>query len=111
MKPDLGRCRLVRAASMEQRAPTRDDFRVEGDKVIHAPTGKCYQADPESAESVNENSISAQGYREADLREMAKQIVSERVRIAQRLRRAGKGGVDASAARPPASTKFALEQQ
>jgi len=45
-----------------------------------------FETDPESAEIVNENSISAQGYGEADLREMAKQIVSERVRIAQRLR-------------------------
>jgi len=71
---------------MPLKRPTRHEFKVEGDQVAHVPTGKCYAASPGSAEIANENAVDIEDYREAEIREMAKQILRERVRISERLR-------------------------
>jgi len=67
------------------RQPARDEFKVEGDRVTHSPTGKWYEADPGCAEIVNENTAAIRDYRESEIREMAQRILRERVRISERL--------------------------
>jgi 23S rRNA A2030 N6-methylase RlmJ len=71
---------------MPLKTPSREEFKVEGDEVTHVPTGKAYRAYPGSAEIANENVADVDDYRESDIREIAKQLLSERVRITERLR-------------------------
>jgi hypothetical protein len=71
---------------MPLKRPTREEYKVEGDKVTHTPTGKCYEAYPGSAEVVSENAVDIADYSEFDIREIAKQILAERVRITEQLR-------------------------
>jgi hypothetical protein len=71
---------------MPLKTPTREEYKVEGDKVTHTPTGKSYEAYPGSAEVANENVVDVADYLEFDIRELAKQILAERVRITVQLR-------------------------
>jgi hypothetical protein len=71
---------------MSLKKPTREEYKVEGDKVTHTPTGKSYEAYPGSAEVANENVVDVADYSEFDIREIAKQILAERVRITEQLR-------------------------
>jgi hypothetical protein len=66
--------------------PSHEEFKVEGDKVTHAPTGKCYEAEPASAEITSENVVELGDYQESDIRQIAKQLLADRVRISERLR-------------------------
>jgi hypothetical protein len=59
---------------------------VEGDKVTHTPTGKSYEAYPGSAEVASENAVDVADYSELEIREIATQILAERVRITEQLR-------------------------
>jgi hypothetical protein len=40
---------------MPSRTPSREEFKVQGDKVTHMPTGKSYAAYPGGAEIAKEN--------------------------------------------------------
>jgi hypothetical protein len=71
---------------MAAKMPSRDEFKVEGDAITHLPTGKTYQAYAGGAEIVNENVVDVGDYRETDIRQLAKELLAERVRIAERLR-------------------------
>jgi hypothetical protein len=71
---------------MSAKTPTRDEFMIEGDRVTHSPTGQCYRAEPASAEIVSENTVETGEYEPRDIRAMAKELLAERVRIAERLR-------------------------
>jgi hypothetical protein len=71
---------------MPCKTPRRDEFKLEGDTVTHRPTGKTYRADPGSSEIASETSADCGDYREDDIREIAKQLLRERVRLTERLR-------------------------
>ena len=71
---------------MASRTPSRDEFKVAGDTITHTPTGKCYEAEAAGAKIVKENAAELGEYTEADLRQMAQQLLAERVRITERLR-------------------------
>ncbi|MFL4986487.1 MAG: hypothetical protein ACJ8EN_23110 [Xanthobacteraceae bacterium] len=72
--------------AMPSKTPSREEFKIEGDKVTHTPTGKCYDALPGSAEIANENAVDVGEYQESDIRDIAKQLLADRVRISERLR-------------------------
>jgi hypothetical protein len=71
---------------MPLKRPTREEYKVVGDKVTHTPTGKSYEADPDSAEVTSENAIDVADYSELEIREIATQILAERLRITKQLR-------------------------
>ena len=79
-------CAQMLEDNMPVKTPTRGEFKVEGDKVTHLPTGKWYESYAGSAEIANENVVDVDDYREVDIREIAKQLLSERVRITERMR-------------------------
>jgi hypothetical protein len=71
---------------MPLKTATREEYKVEGDKVTHTPTGKSYEAYPGSADIAKENVVDVADYSESDIREIARQILAERVRITEQLR-------------------------
>jgi hypothetical protein len=71
---------------MPSKTPSREEFKIEGDQVTHVPTGKRYEANPGSADIVNENGADVGEYGQSDIRAMARALLAERVRITERLR-------------------------
>jgi hypothetical protein len=71
---------------MPSKTPSREEFKIEGDRVTHVPTGKRYEANAGHVDIVNENAVDVGEYDHSDIRTMARQLLAERVRITERMR-------------------------
>lgn len=57
----------------------RNDFKLDGDIVTHAPSGKWYSAYPGMPNISNENVVDVGDYKEYEIKQMAAQLLRERL--------------------------------
>jgi hypothetical protein len=65
---------------MTMKVVKREEFKLDGNTVIHTPSGKSYSAYSAMPEISTENMVDVGDYKEYEIKEMAALILAERLK-------------------------------